>query len=138
MRRILYSILTGDEQLYPIFGDRWVTASGQHGTDLNGDPAKGLPRPFGVFRLTGSYPGMGHITQRGLEVWIHDEPGSFDLIDNALKRVRDVLTSVEQRRGSNGSIIQQISWTNDSPDLFDDVRRTNTKMASFNLVGSGV
>lgn len=142
MRRTLYNLLVNDPVLSAVMGDRWVSAMGMDGLRTggpsDGDPALGLQRPFGVFRIAGDFPGMGSTYQRTLEIWIHDEEGSYTRIDSLISRVKDYLPTVVQVQDPmTGSWIQEISWVNNSPDLFDDARRTNTKMASFNLVGSG-
>lgn len=135
MRQTIYSLLVNDPILAEHMGDRWIQASATHGED---DQAAGIARPFGAFRLSGTFAGMGQTNTKALEIWIHDETGSFLLIDKLLSRVREIVEALEQvQNPTTGNWIQEATWISFSPDLFDDARRTNTRMASFTLVGTG-
>lgn len=138
MRSLINQILREDPELSAALGDRWFSSGGFDAMTPANDPAAGMERPFGTFRIAGTFPGIGKTTQRSLEVWVHDETGSYVQIDRLIQRIKELLTeTVQVQNTTTGAWIQEISWVNDSPDLFDDARRTNTKMASFNLVGSG-
>ena len=114
---------------------RWHASTG---TDGDIDQTAGLPRPFGVFRCAGRYPGVGSVTQSTLEIWVHDDYGSYVRIDELLKEIKDVLRSaVPLHHAATDTWIYDLSWTNDSPDLYDETRRTNNRMASYNVVGTG-
>jgi hypothetical protein len=135
MRAIIYNALVSDPVLSAVMADRWTTA---RGVDAELDQAAGFERPFGTFRIVNTTPGVSRTFLRSLEVWIHDDAGSYARIDPLIRRVKDLLTSLEQiYHVETDSWLQQCSWVADSPDLFDDARRTNTRMASFQLVGSG-
>ena len=96
-------------------------------------------RPMMVFRWGASSVGLDVVNFRTFQVWVHDEPTDYTLIDTALERVRMVLTSVSgESTGDDDKWVSQIEWTGDSDDLDDDVQRTVTRYSQFNLVGSAV
>lgn len=135
MRAIIYEALISDPALSAVMGARWTSA---RGVDAELDQAVGFERPFGTFRIVTTTPGMSRVFLRSLEVWIHDDAGSYTRIDTLIRRVKDLLTGLEQvYHSETDSWLQQCTWVADSPDLFDDARRTNTRMTSFQLVGSG-
>lgn len=70
------------------------------------------------------------VTTREGIVWIHDNPGSYDLIDEALVQVRAAL--VKQVAGSGGIACQ---WVGDSDELSNPDYRTITRNANFRLHG---
>lgn len=70
-----------------------------------------------------------------LAVWVHDEPGDFDLINKILQRLRILLPSIQAVVSSNGSEVQVITWQGNGPDLQDDGHRTIVKVGNYQVVG---
>lgn len=130
MRRTVYSLLSGSLLGY-VPEDRWY----QHGT-IDETPAK----PFAVYRLSGTFPGVtarSKVRPVRLEVWIHDEPGSYIPIDSALDDVEGLLEAVVHVSAAENESISQVQWESRSPDLTDDGFRTICKMSAFTLIGKG-
>lgn len=79
------------------------------------------------------------INQRILQVWVHDVPADYALIDQSLKRLRALLTGVEGANvGGPNDWLHTIIWEGDSDDLSDDEVRTITRHAQFRLTGSAI
>lgn len=90
-----------------------------------------LPCPFAVIRFGTELPRIGNATGHELTVWIHDDPGSYDLINECLTLAKTALVA--------GPIAvagaMSCAWEGNSADLADDSYGTLTKYASFQLVG---
>lgn len=107
-------------------------------------------RPFIILRWQAGIPGFTTaqggsalsnwpINQKVLQVWVHDEPADYDLIDRSLKRLRAILTPIEGVNvGASDEWIHTIVWEGDSDDLSDDEVRTITRNAQFRLTGSAI
>lgn len=91
--------------------------------------------PFMVHRLRITEPSVSRRGKFGLEVWVYDASGSYQLIDDTLKAVRNYLESVVDRR-VGGEHVSQLEWTGDSPDLPAEEYRGITRSGSFNVIGS--
>jgi hypothetical protein len=97
-------------------------------------------RVFGTYRLRGS---TQSVTSRspsrevGLEVWVHDDPGSYLRIDDILKELERILDGVVHVSAAAGESISQTKFESRSPDLNDDGLRTICKMTSYTLIGKG-
>lgn len=97
-------------------------------------------KPFGVYRFSGDAPG---ITARGksrvanVEIWVHDNPGSYLGIDGTLKAVEEKLDAVQHASSAEGEHIAEARFISRSPDLNDDGFRTICKMTSYQLIGRG-
>lgn len=86
--------------------------------------------PFIVIRLGLTSPRVGDARECEGSIWVHDDPGSYDRIDNILNIIENVLDI--------GPVpeIKAISceWTGRSSDFSDDVFQTITKNSTFNLI----
>lgn len=68
--------------------------------------------------------------QEGLEIWVHDEPGTYDDIDAIIDVVRESLVSaVPTEDGSYPPV-----WSGDSQDLADDQWDTIVRNSSYTLL----
>lgn len=130
MRKLLYRALTEDETLLaeiPI--DRWLS-----GGSVDTTPAL----PFAVIKFGGGdvIPSPSRNPVSRVEIWIHDDKGSYTRIDR-------ILGLVKTRLDGNGFVwsnlpdewITQAEWTSTSGDLVDGGYNTNTRLASYKLVG---
>lgn len=96
-------------------------------------------RRFIVFKWGQSIVGMDVVHVRSLQVWVHDAPSDYTVIDSALERVRTVLTSLfGADTGEPRKWVTQFDWELDSDDLDDDIQRTVTRYSQFAVVGSAV
>lgn len=96
-----------------------------------------LPRPHLILRMGSKDQGVGTVHRRDLQVWAHDEPGDYSVIDDLLNRVRIVLTAVEAYQVTDGKWISCITWQGDSEDLYDDGPGTIVRNGSYIVTGSG-
>ncbi len=98
------------------------------------------PRPFGTYRLRITERGVtaqSKVRPVGLEIWVHDDPGSYLRIDGILNKLEAVFDVVVNASAAEGENIAQTRWEERSPDLNDDGLRTITKMVSYTLIGKG-
>lgn len=131
----------------PVLSDLGFTRDSvfnQHGVDTP------QVRPFMVLRWQAANPGFTTsnsgsalasfpIAQRILQVWVHDVPADYALIDQSLKRLRTLLMGVEGANvGEAGAWLHTIGWEGDSDDLSDDEVGTITRNAQFRLTGSAI
>lgn len=97
-------------------------------------------RPFGTYRLAGS--GMG-VTRRSaskevrLEIWVHDNPGSYLRIDRLLTELEKTFGDVTHVSAAEGESISQAAYDSRSPDLDDQGFGTICKSVVFTLIGKG-
>lgn len=125
MRKVVHHLLTTSGELNDLLGTpKWYSGSGM---DRMTEP------PFGVFRFAGHPATFARSGKYNLEVWVHDLRGSYTRIDAALEIIKDIFEGVPA--SWDGQYIAEADWTNDSPDLTNEDYNTNTKMASFDLVG---
>lgn len=97
-------------------------------------------RPFLTFHWGNTNPGYEDIpfplvNERDFQVWIHDEPGDYTRIDDAIARVRTVLTGIVGADTGAGWV-QEVHWLGDSDDLSDDEQGTITRFGEFRVTGS--
>lgn len=96
------------------------------------------PRPFAEIRFGGRFPGVAAVRRRRLEVWIHDDEGSYDRIEEWIQFVKGVLDGAAHLTDGSGNEVILCSWVNDSTDLYDGGYRTNCLMSAFDVVGKEV
>jgi hypothetical protein len=132
IRSLVRNLLIADTDLLALIpADRWIQATAAD----DSPPA----RPFAVLRFAGTFPmQVRAASQCALEIWIHDNAGSYDRIDEIVKKVKATMASSDQAtEDSYNTDLIHAEWSGDSVDLFDDGYRTNTKSTSFNLTGMG-
>jgi hypothetical protein len=132
VRKLVYDLLFSSEEfmdLVPggLYGDRAL------------DIVPSL-RPFAVLVHEGPMPVAGssnRLSQTRTSLWVHDEVGDYTRIDEALRIARSLVTQAVPH-WHEGVWLMEVEWRGDSPDLFDDVRGTNTKNTAWLLTGSGL
>lgn len=135
LRSYIFSLLTNDSVLNGLGFD-------QDSCFTTHDVDTPRHRPVMILRWQRTDPGLGdEVTQwsnyRRLQVWVHDKPGDYSLIDKALQRVRDVLSNVYATyTGTDGMWVTQTNWEGFSEDLRDDDMDTITRNGQFLFVGS--
>lgn len=92
-------------------------------------------RPFIVYRLNNKTAAMRDndraiATFDVLDVWVYDNPGSYDRIETTLEAVKVQLVG---QVASVGAIA--CSWQGDSGELADDALKAITKNSTYRLVG---
>lgn len=106
-------------------------------TIVSGDADSIQERPFINLRWGDTTPGMGPVQRRNLVVWIHDDPGDYERIDQITRRIRDIFADLYGVLTAEGSIVA-IEWVTDSGDLSNETRRTILRTSTYQIVGSGV
>jgi hypothetical protein len=129
MRALVRGLLAGDPDLYSMIPtDRWYGDRAVLDTPV---------MPFGVIRFGGttrSVTARSPIKVVRLEVWVYDRTGDYTRIDIALGHVKRILNSTYGVKDDLYEIVQ-CDWDTDSPDLYDDTYKANTRSAGFTLVG---
>ena len=125
-RKYLYQRMSLDQALLEDIPSDNLHAAGS----LQYPPSE---RPFLVIRTGNEQVSPGNIsgTYQNAEIWVHDEPGSYQRIDLILKRLQKLL--VGQVVGYENAVA--IDWVGDSGELADDLYGTITKVGSYRLVG---
>lgn len=94
-------------------------------------------RPMMVLRWGQTTEGMDVMRRRILQIWVHNEPTDYTVIDQALERVRTVLTSMfGVNVQTTAKWVAQIDWMLDSDDLTDDIQNTVTRYSQYTVIGS--
>jgi len=116
-RTELYAALMGHTGLQAIVDGR-VASSGS----LNNVPA----RPFVLIRLHNAYR-MSNIGKRDIaQVWCHDEPGDYMVVDEMMEHCREAIESIV---GAGNLCAWE--WIEDSVDLKDDDMHTVCRNARY-------
>lgn len=74
---------------------------------------------------------------RALEVWAHtpqDISTDYGEIDNALVRVRHILTNMEDIPGADGFTVTSVGFAGEGPDLTDPGYSTITRNSAFEVL----
>lgn len=126
MRTLLRATLVADVGLIAAIPDaRWIQAGA-----VDNPPA----RPFAVIRITDAPPSGSKAPQPRVQIWVHDNRGSYTRIDSTLKLIRERLTTAFPLENATERIVCA-EWTGDSPDLVDEGYNTNTRYCTFTLTG---
>lgn len=124
-RTLVFQTLTGDEALSAFVPTEFMYGAG----GIEARPANDL---FLVVRfgsdLRGAIPG---VITTDCSVWVHDEPGDYTNITQALGLVKAALLGMPR----NVPDLIDIVWAGDSPDLVDDQFHTFTRNSAFVLHG---
>jgi hypothetical protein len=91
-------------------------------------------KPFIVLRFGTDVPEVVNSSE-GVQsltgvIWVHDNPGSYLLIDAILRELREEMAGAVVEADGISS-----DWLGDSPDLADDMRKTIVRNATFQLRG---
>lgn len=129
--------LRGDLQLTNLVPPAQIIAAG--GMGLPGTPVVEQPKPFIIIRaattgksLTG---GDGVHNYEFWEIWVHDNPGSYErIIGPALRRIRTICEGVQTQNLPDGGYLSWVEWLGDSADLLDDGFNTATRFTTFRCV----
>lgn len=90
--------------------------------------------PFGVVAFSVESPGLASIRRIAVDVYVHDERGSYLLVDSALDNVERVCQEMVHVKTARAEILQ-VEYSGRSGDLEDDGFRTMTRYSSFQIIG---
>lgn len=95
------------------------------------------PTPFAEVRWGLRQPGMGQMKRTTVEIFVHDEPGSYKRINRILAWLEARLDGKEHLADGEGGWLNSVKWTGTSGDLYDTGFRTNMKSITFEVIGTG-
>lgn len=110
--------------------DERVFSSGAVGV---ADPGKSAPRPFIVIRFQPDNPGLAPrlaVSQQRWNAWVHDEPGTMDNIDAAVKALKEEMP-IELVGAGEGVRVMETVWEGTFADGYDDHFGTNVAYVDF-------
>lgn len=90
--------------------------------------------PYAVLAWTGTVPNNGRYIET-LDVYVHDDRGSYQRINDILQEVRVILESTIQYIGLTGWRLAQADFTFRSGAMEDQSNNTNMKYCSWMIVG---
>jgi hypothetical protein len=128
-RQWIYAQLTGTPELTAIVPADRVKAAGS----LTGSPPS---HPFVLYRIGGQVPRINaadrpFIADQDAQVWVYDEPGSYNRIESYLDWLRRELPGqVVAVEGAHACV-----WQGTSGELADDEFKSAVKFATFKFVG---
>jgi hypothetical protein len=129
---IVHGLIIAEEALTVVIPEeRWFGASAI-------DEANRPTPLFAVIRYGVRTRGMSNIHRIPLEIWVHDEPGSYGTINSVIADLRGTLDGVVHHGDSDGNELMSADWVSDSGDLYDPGYRTIVRNTSYNLIGQGV
>lgn len=132
LRSFVFSLLTTDTTLNSLGIDANSVFT-THGVDTP------QVRPMLILRwgITENVLNHSPMGARSLQVWAHDEPGDYERIDQILRRVRTLLTTVSaENAGSPDEWVSEIRWERFSDDLSDEDAVTIARNSDFTITGS--
>jgi hypothetical protein len=91
-----------------------------------------LPKPFMVIRAGIETRPMGGVWQLPFTIHMHDDPGSYVLIDSVLAIVHNKIITAAPAAW-NGSWVMAVRDDGVSEDLYDDHYGTATRNASYTM-----
>jgi hypothetical protein len=125
IRKTMYEALITDATLIALVpAERWLE---------RGSVVDVPSRPYVVHACLGTAPVSGR-NAWVWGVWVHDERGDFNRIDDVLTKVQARLTGLQQFVGTDGRLVQA-DWQSTSEDGFDDATNTNVKQSTYQIVG---
>jgi hypothetical protein len=125
-KRVYQAVIATDTGV----ADAQVYSSGAVGAT---DPRKSAPRPFIIIRFQPDNPGILPrlpVSQQRWNAWVHDEPGSMELIDTAVKALKETLPPLLVGEGEGVRILETV-WEDTFADGFDDHFGTNVAYVDF-------
>jgi len=128
MKTIIFNALSTDATLKTYIPTaRWFAV---------GNVEEHPTRPFAVIRWTGSAQGIPQANHgpEGVQIWVHDEPGSYDSIDAVIKRIKVVLSGILGVTSGTEHVACS-RWEADSGELSDAERGTIVRNTQWRVVG---
>lgn len=115
LRKVVFQSLRADPKITELVGDRiW-----QRGSTVDGIPPEKVPYiVYNFGERFGAGPSALRASRQSVQVWVHDEPGDYYVIDQILAQVKLVLEAVEA--GDPDGFLE-IRLLETSPDIWDDL-----------------
>lgn len=123
----VYHLLTSDEGLQAL----GITSDSLKGSTVHQSPDM---RPWGIVKWGDVTPFTATSGPELLELWVYDQPGSYDTINKILRRARQVLhDNADVVIG--GERFSTAIWRGDSVELYDDIYKCIVRYATFTVAG---
>jgi len=131
-RKWLYETITETPEIVAVVPPASVFAAGS----LDGPI---VSRPYIVIRLVENIPQLNDggvvVAYHDVgQIWVYDEPGSYDRIDAILTVVEDHLSG-PVARGDDTEGLVCVNWNGRSPEFPDDEMKAITRFGQVTLVG---
>lgn len=91
--------------------------------------------PYVVLGWNGTLATSGRATPQSLDVYVHDELGSYKRIGDIHKVITDALDGVEQYRGTSGIVLVQADFLGYSEEGVDQGNGTSYQFSSWKIIG---
>lgn len=127
MRTLVYNALKNSSGIQSLVGTHNGFPNIHQASSLDFVP----PRPFLTYRMHTGFNYQRLSDREYCQVWAHDNPGDYLVIDQLLKYARVAIESI----ASQGNFIQA-DWIETGVDLRDDAMNTITRYARFQLTNS--
>jgi hypothetical protein len=128
MRAAAYQLVSENEELRSM----GFTAESVHRSLGTESPEE---RPFIVMSWGNEDVAFRGTGTEQLQVWVYDEPGSFDRIDKALDVIERLFTDSTHVQDGAGGYMSAADWRGRSADLFDDIFRCATRYGQVTVTG---
>ena len=130
LRKLVFERITGLVEFTSVIPAARVFSPGAVGMK---NPGHSPIRPFAVMRFQPDNPGMVPklpMSQQRFNVWLHDEPGSMDNIEDAVAALKKGLPGALPGVSENLRVIECV-WEGTSADGYDDHFGTTTVYVDF-------
>jgi hypothetical protein len=134
MRALIFQTLSTDPALNAL-GINANTIHTNHNADTPNDT------PFIVIRYLATPQAEfkdSPVISKPIQFWVHDTPGDYFRINQILKRLRVILSTLETQGDPDGGYITDVLWQGNSDDFYDDEAKTINRYAQYQLTGSAV
>jgi hypothetical protein len=127
MKSIVYDLLSDDDALHALgfVKERWFDNSSQIDVSV---------KPFAVLSWGASFGESRAMQGRTLEVYLHDDRGSYMTITDGLNRISDLMEDAADIN-ANGHRVTEANWIGCSGDLSDLDYKTNMRYVTFRVAG---
>jgi hypothetical protein len=126
MRALLHAAIVAETDLTAIIpAGRWIAGGAVDAAPI---------RPFAVIRIVDAPVSVVKSSQYRVQIWIHDNRGSYARIDSVLPLLRETLENAFPAENATSRIVCA-EWSGDSPDLTDEGYNTNARYSTFTLTG---
>jgi len=117
----IYARVTTHPGLIAFHGGRVFSSRGLHTTPQ---------RPFLTIDFSTSTDLLKDVAYRQIfRIWVHDDPGNFDGIDQALEDLKDALVT-----GESDADVLNCSFSEDSEDLYDPGHNTVKRFGRYLII----
>lgn len=89
---------------------------------------------FVIIRWDASVGAFKSVGSDRCSIWVHDVNRDYTRIDEALRRIKELLVGTIHRPGGDGWTMTLATWNGEGPDLFDGGFHTVTRYSDFTVL----